>query len=87
MRRADYNSMIQMTPLTTVRHPSISEELDNMPQTIEAATHGHLGTEPGNHRQVSTIKQERVGSRLLAMTGCFVSGYFPREAAVSQLLK
>ena len=87
MRRADYNSMIQMTPLTTVRHPSISEELDNMPQTIEAATHGHLGTEPGNHRQVSTSKQERVGSRLLAMTGCFVSGYFPREAAVSQLLK
>ena len=39
-----------------------------MPHTIEAATHGHLGTEPGNHRQVSTSKQERVGSRLLAMT-------------------
>ena len=57
-----------MTPLTTARHPSISEELDNMPHTIEAATHGHLGTEPGNHRQVSTSKQERVGSRLLAMT-------------------
>ena len=68
MRRADYNSMIHMTPLTTVRHPSISEELDNMPHTIEAATHGHLGTESGNHRQVSTSKQERVGSRLLAMT-------------------
>ena len=67
MRRADYNSMIHMTPLTTVRHHSISEELD-MPQTIEAATHCHLGTEPGNHRQVSTSKQERVGSRLLAMT-------------------
>ena len=57
-----------MTPLTTARHPSISEELDNMPHTTEAATHGHLGTEPGNHRQVSTSKQERVGSRLLAMT-------------------
>ena len=35
---------------------------------LEAATHGHLGTEPGNHRHVSTRKQERVGSRLLAMT-------------------
>ena len=34
MRRADYNSLIHMTPLTTARHPSISEELDNMPQTI-----------------------------------------------------
>ena len=66
--RANYNSLIHMTPLTTARHPSISEELDNMPHTIEAATHGHLGTEPGNHRQVSTSKQERVGSRLLAMT-------------------
>ena len=34
MRRADYNSLIHMTPLTTARHPSISEELDNMPHTI-----------------------------------------------------
>ena len=65
MRRADSNSLIHMTPLTTARHPSISEEIDNMPQTSH---HGHLGTEPGNHRQVSTSKQERVGSRLLAMT-------------------
>ena len=58
-----------MTPLTTARHPSISEELDNMPQTrgdhLWSPRHG---TEPGNHRQVSTSKQERVGSRLLAMT-------------------
>ena len=38
MRRAESNSLIHMTPLTTARHPSISEELD---------THGHLGTEPG----------------------------------------
>ena len=68
MRRADSNSLIHMTPLTNARHPSISEEIDNMPQTIEAATHGHLGTESGNHRQVSTSKQGRVGSRLLAMT-------------------
>ncbi len=68
MRRAESNSLIHITPLATARHPSISEELDNMPHTIEAATHGHLGTEPGNHRQVSTSKQERVGSRLLAMT-------------------
>ena len=48
MRRAESNSLIHMTPLTTARHPSISEELDNMPQ---ARGHGHLGTEPGNHRQ------------------------------------
>ena len=33
MRRADSNSLIHMTPLTTARPPSISEELDNMPQT------------------------------------------------------
>ena len=33
MRRADSNSLIHMTPPTTARHPSISEELDNMPQT------------------------------------------------------
>ena len=33
MIRADSNSLIHMTPLTTARHPSISEELDNMPQT------------------------------------------------------
>ena len=39
--------------------------------TLEAATHGHLGTEPGNHRQVSTSKQARVGSRLLTMTAVF----------------
>ena len=32
MRRAEYNSLIHMTPLTTARHPSISEELDNVPQ-------------------------------------------------------
>ena len=32
MRRAESNSLIHMTPLTTARHPSISEELDNMPQ-------------------------------------------------------
>ena len=49
MRRAESNSLIHLTPLTTARHPSISEELDNMPQ---ARGHGHLGTEPGNHRQV-----------------------------------
>ena len=67
MRRADSNSLIHMTPLTTARHPSISEEIDNMPQT-RGGHHGYLGTEPGNHRQVSTSKQERVGSRLLAMT-------------------
>ena len=32
MRRAESNSLIHMTPLTTARHPSISEELDNVPQ-------------------------------------------------------
>ena len=32
MRRAESNSLIHMTPFTTARHPSISEELDNMPQ-------------------------------------------------------
>ena len=32
MRRAESNSLIHMTPLTTARHPSISEELDNMAQ-------------------------------------------------------
>ena len=62
MRRADYNSLIHMTSLTTARHPSISEELDNVPQTRGGhPCHGHLGTEPGNHRQVSTSKQKRVG--------------------------
>ena len=68
MRRADSNSLIHITPLATARHPSISEDLDNMPQA--RGTHGHLGPEPGNHRQVdlSTSKQERVSSRLLAMT-------------------
>ena len=50
MRRAASNSLIHMTPLTTSRHPSISEEVENVPQ----ARGGHLGTEPGNHRQVST---------------------------------
>ena len=67
MRRADSNSLIHMTPLTTARHPSISKSLTTC-HKLEAATHGHLGTEPGNHRHVSTSKQERVGSRLLAMT-------------------
>ena len=33
MIRADSNSLIHMTPLTTARHPSISEEIDNIPQT------------------------------------------------------
>ena len=59
MRRAESNSL---TPLTTARHPSISEEFDNMPQArgghpfflSESRLGGHLGTEPGNHRQVST---------------------------------
>ena len=32
-RLVDSNSLINMTPLTTARHPSILEELDNMPQT------------------------------------------------------
>ena len=63
MRRADYNSLIHMTPLTTARHPCLTTCYK-----LEAATHGHLGTEPGNHRQVSTSRQERVDSRLLAMT-------------------
>ena len=53
MRRAESNSLIQMTTLTTARHPSISEEVNNMPQA--RGTHGHLGTEPGNHRQVSIM--------------------------------
>ena len=55
MRRAESNSLIHMTPLTTARHPSISEELHTMPQA-RGNTHGHLGTEPGNHRKVSTSK-------------------------------
>ena len=48
MRRAESNSVIHMAP-----HTSISEELDDMPQT----THGGLGTVPGNHRQLSTMSQ------------------------------
>ena len=52
MRRAESNSLIHMTPLTTAGHPSISKELDNTPQ----ATHGHVGIERGYHRQVSTSK-------------------------------
>ena len=48
MRRAESNSLIHMTPLTTARHPSMLEELDNMPQVRD--THGHLWTEPGKHR-------------------------------------
>ena len=32
IRRAEYNSLLYAIPLTTVRHPSISEEFDNMPQ-------------------------------------------------------
>ena len=53
MRRAESNSLIHMTPPTTAQHTSMSEELDNMPQT----THGRLGTAPGNHRQPSTMSQ------------------------------
>ena len=32
MRRVESNSLIHMTPFATARHPSISEEIDNMPQ-------------------------------------------------------
>ena len=53
MKRAESNSLIHMTQLTTAQHPSISEELDNIPQA--RGTHGHIGNEPGNHRQVSII--------------------------------
>ena len=57
MRRADSNSLIHMTSLTTARHPSILEELDNVPQTRGGhPCHGHLGTEPGNHASTSIDK-------------------------------
>ena len=46
MRRAESNILIHMTPLTTARHPSISEELDNMPQAIEAASMVTSGLNP-----------------------------------------
>ena len=58
MRRAEFNSRMHMTPLTTARHPSISEELDSMPQA--RGGHGHLGTEPGNHRQISHDRNSQI---------------------------
>ena len=51
MRRAESNSLIHMTPLTTARHPSISEELDNMPQAM--VTSGLNPETIDKYRQVS----------------------------------
>ena len=53
MRGTESNSLIHMTSLATPDIPQYQKSL-TICHKLEAATHGHLGTEPGNHRQVST---------------------------------
>ena len=57
MRRAESNSLIHMTPLTTARHPSISEELDNMPQATGMVTSGLNPETIDKYRQVSMYNE------------------------------
>ena len=68
MRRAESNSLIHMIPLTT---DDILQYRKSLTKCHKLKTHGHLGTEPGNHRQVSTSKyrqQEHTRDRAELLT-------------------